>query len=1103
MEMQDLLVKNELNSLSKEIVKLNDELGKIIIKFLDKEVLKVENFNEVLLTEIKNMQKQSIEISNAGGDIQSVDIQKYMYKKALDIIEKYNFKFDNDNGNDGEKGGDDNEENQNHTLDTDNDGLTDIEEEAYGGDKNKLDTDDDGLSDEFEVRLFPVCKLDNPDTDGDGISDYDEDSDGDGLSNGEEFELGTWPLNKDSDLDGLSDGDEVKKHKTNPLKEDTDDDGLNDSDEIKLGTDPLNPDTDGNGIKDGDEVFSTEVKENEIELNVKAKNEVIESLTVENNEIPDSIEERIPGQVSNLYKLNFIGELDNVNLKFNLNENRIKGRTLQNLKVMYFDEEKEVLKLVDGAQNFDGNSIDVSTNIGKEFVVVDYSEWEKSWKDYDIDNTITPNEKIIKNKDVMIVFQNNISLDRFDSENIRYTAAKNFISNLTPKDRVAIGTFNYSGFKEIQGFTEDKNLAKKSIDKIEIDNGQLSGGLSQWIKNVLYDGIDRFGDKDRTRERHLIIITGVADFTNDNGFTNKLIAMRANSRDVKISSMTYNLGLDDSDYMFDIAQETEGDWYPISKPSSFNAGFKLFLNFIGGTEIDNSGVDTDGDGLSDRLENSGLRDGYGVVRKTNPENPDTDGDGIFDGEEVGLVDYSPQEIEDCIIEKSGILYENGGKYLKFLSNPVKKDTDLDGVHDLIEVEYGSNPKKRDSDEDGLNDKLEYTIGTDPQNIDTDSDGANDGKEYNSLFLDPLSPDKYITTGEYIAAFCKGFALGDAIENPDSVNIVGAIVGNMLPGVSSVADVRDMLVNAFKQDYIMAGANLAGILPILGDSGQVLAKLSKYLENLKYGDEAIEGLNTVIKLGDKVLPSKAQLMLVEKLLISGSYADIILDFFDLNGGTRSKSEKLEEASKILMKIINESKDIGVKEFVEAIKKLDKDGLTKSYPNIGKIIERAAEDSKEKDKFAQEFLEQVSIKLKHASTVKDNPNVLTGISKRIKGYLGEIELFQKIKKYDHRILNVAKGNVSTPGADLVAMIKNPNGKDILYIAESKAWKTNVQEKSLKKYYEEGILDLEYVLESVSIEDKNIILEKIRKKELDVKFELWLFRPAESTGDGIGKK
>lgn len=314
MEMQDLLVKNELNSLSKEIVKLNDELGKIIIKFLDKEVLKVENFNEVLLTEIKNMQKQSIEISNAGGD------------------------------------------------------------------KNKLDTDDDGLSDEFEVRLFPVCKLDNPDTDGDGISDYDEDSDGDGLSNGEEFELGTWPLNKDSDLDGLSDGDEVKKHKTNPLKEDTDDDELNDSDEIKLGTDPLNPDTDGNGIKDGDEVFSTEVKENEIELNVKAKNEVIESLTVENNEIPDSIEERIPGQVSNLYKLNFIGELDNVNLKFNLNENRIKGRTLQNLKVMYFDEEKEVLKLVDGAQNFDGNSIDVSTNIGKEFVVVDYSEWEKAGK---------------------------------------------------------------------------------------------------------------------------------------------------------------------------------------------------------------------------------------------------------------------------------------------------------------------------------------------------------------------------------------------------------------------------------------------------------------------------------------------------------------------------------------------------------------------------------------------------------------------------------------------------------------------------------------------------------------------------------------------------
>lgn len=279
---------------------------------MDKEILEIQDFNQVLLIEIKNMQKQAMEISTNGGDIQTVDIQKYMYKKALNIIEKYNLEFDTDDGS-GEGDGGGNEETQDPTIDTDNDGLKDVEEEAYNGDKNKLDTDEDGLSDEYEVKLFPICKLDKLDTDNNGVSDYDEDSDGDGLTNGEEFKSNTWPLNKDSDLDGLSDGDEIKKYGTNPLKQDTDEDGLNDLEEINLGTDPKNPDTNGNGIKDSEEIFSKEVKENGIEVNINAKNEVLETLTIENIEISEDIEEKIPGQVSNLYKLNFIGELDNIN----------------------------------------------------------------------------------------------------------------------------------------------------------------------------------------------------------------------------------------------------------------------------------------------------------------------------------------------------------------------------------------------------------------------------------------------------------------------------------------------------------------------------------------------------------------------------------------------------------------------------------------------------------------------------------------------------------------------------------------------------------------------------------------------------------------------
>ncbi len=79
------------------------------------------------------------------------------------------------------------------------------------------------------------------------------DPDNDGLTNLQEYQLGTNPVNPDTDGDGIPDGQEVKIG-TNPLKPDTDGDGLPDGQELLLGTNPLNPDTDGDGIADGIEV---------------------------------------------------------------------------------------------------------------------------------------------------------------------------------------------------------------------------------------------------------------------------------------------------------------------------------------------------------------------------------------------------------------------------------------------------------------------------------------------------------------------------------------------------------------------------------------------------------------------------------------------------------------------------------------------------------------------------------------------------------------------------------------------------------------------------------------------------------------------------------
>ena len=77
--------------------------------------------------------------------------------------------------------------------------------------------------------------------------------------------------------------------------------------------------------------------------------------------------------------------------------------------------------------------------------------------------------------------------------------------------------------------------------------------------------------------------------------------------------------------------------------------------------------------------------------------------------------------------------------LRIGTNPLRPDTDGDGVSDGAEAAMGLNPNAPDSDGngirdgdedwdgDGLSNLLEFILGSDPMNRDTDGDGVCDGE----------------------------------------------------------------------------------------------------------------------------------------------------------------------------------------------------------------------------------------------------------------------------------------------------------------------------------------------------------------------------------------
>jgi hypothetical protein len=195
-----------------------------------------------------------------------------------------------------------------------------------------------------------------------------------------------------------------------------------------------------------------------------------------------------------------------------------------------------------------------------------------------------------------------------------------------------------------------------------------------------------------------------------------------------------------------------------------DTGFGLDYTLAGGAPSGGNGTpgDSDGDGLNDTWEQqhfgnltaqnaTGDPDGDGLNNTaefqagTDPNTPDTDGDGLRDGDDPFPLDPKRPNFAD----------DN------------TTDSDGDGLPDGWERQHFGNLTQTgadDPDGDGLNNTAEFQAGTNPTVADTDGDGVDDGSD--AFPIDPLlsaaaktdgagRPELYSGIGMFAAAatFC--------------------------------------------------------------------------------------------------------------------------------------------------------------------------------------------------------------------------------------------------------------------------------------------------------------------------------------------------------------
>jgi hypothetical protein len=683
------------------------------------------------------------------------------------------------------------------TFDPDGDDLPDEQEQRLGTDGDSPDSDGDGLTDGYEALRTGTDPL-VVDTRATGTADADKDVDSDGLTHLAEAAAGTDPLNPDSDGDGLTDGSEIAGG-TDPRKQDSDTDGLTDDSELRLGTDPRNPDSDGDALLDGFETYTSTAGSDDgaVSVALTGVGDVAGSASFDSLR-EDERFQSLPGQVSDAFDITVPGAFTDARISFAFDPAAVPNGDLAGLRVMYYDELAQTFLELD-TQGLDAatGTAWAQTSHFSTYVLFYLPAWNAVWTTTDGSSPRGPDSGEFKNIDVMLTLDSSGSMSWYDPRGLRRTAAKQFVDALVEGDRAGVIDFD-GGARKLAGLTTDFPAVKAAIDRIDSWGGtNIAAGVSLGNAEL----IDA-GDPDHLKVQILL--------TDGEGYYDPRLTQQAKDAGITIYTIGLGPGVD-AGLLGRIATGTGGTFFPVSSADGLPQIFRRIAD--GGGSL----TDSDGDGLPDSQETSGIRLCTGELLKTNPQLRDTDGDGLSDLEELGQRQSVP-----------------AGSCYAPTSNPATGDTDRDGLLDVEEREIGTSPYRADSDSDSLSDAREINeTGSDPLNRNSDKDGRDDAEEADKD-SDPYFRD--LEGWDHAKAAVAGFIWGDSGERAvrwhlidrSTLESLSYLGGWLVSGYAVIGDVRDIGSSLWDGRFGTAVLSGVALVPLVGDAVKTLGVVRKFV-----------------------------------------------------------------------------------------------------------------------------------------------------------------------------------------------------------------------------------------------------------------------------------